>query len=461
MTQTTRLASRPKILPRMAVASDRPLPARVRSTTAHERRKHVTRQRIGLLGLFGTGNSGNNGSLEAMLRFLREVRPDAEITCICSAHRGAADRVARSLGVATTSLGIPPPESGLLRTVDRLLLTVPRRIASLVHAVRRARKLDALIVPGTGILDDFGGSPFGMPLALLAWCLTARLRGAWIAFVSIGAGPIHNPISRWLMKSAVALADYRSYRDTVSKAFMESIGFDARDDAVYPDIAFRLPSPAAPRRPRPDRRLVVGVGVMTYWGWRNDAARGAAIYQAYRDKLTSFVLWLLDRGHAVRILMGDTNDQRAVNDLLANVAAARPDLPDDRFLFEPMSSLHDLMRQIAETDVVVATRYHNVVCALKLGKPTVSISYADKNDVLMAEMGLGEFCQHVERLDLDRLIEQFSQLITDRPRYELGIGKANLACQERLDHQDALLAARLRGAWLERTIVIENRERLQ
>ena len=112
-------------------------------------------------------------------------------------------------------------------------------------------------------------------------------------------------------------------------------------------------------------------------------------------------------------------------------------------VFESMSSLHDLMRQIAETDVVVATRYHNVVCALKLGKPTVSLGYAEKNDVLMAEMGLGRFCQHVERLDLDLLIEQFTQLVADRQRYESGIRKVNLACQKRLDCQDARLAARL------------------
>jgi polysaccharide pyruvyl transferase WcaK-like protein len=141
--------------------------------------------------------------------------------------------------------------------------------------------------------------------------------------------------------------------------------------------------------------------------------------------------------------MGDAADQRAVSDVMANVSAAKPDLPNDWFVFDSMSSLHDLMRQMAETDVVVATRYHNVVCALKLGKPTVSLGYAEKNDVLMAEMGLGGFCQHVERLDLDLLIEQFTQLVAGRQRYELGIRKASLACQERLDRQDSLLAARL------------------
>ena len=58
--------------------------------------------------------------------------------------------------------------------------------------------------------------------------------------------------------------------------------------------------------------------------------------------------------------------------------------------------------------MIVATRYHNIVCALRLGKPLVSLGYAEKNDVLMTEMGVGRFCQHIERLDLDLLIEQFT-----------------------------------------------------
>jgi hypothetical protein len=61
----------------------------------------------------------------------------------------------------------------------------------------------------------------------------------------------------------------------------------------------------------------------------------------------------------------------------------------------------------------------------------------------MAEMGLGSFCQHVERLNLDLLIEQFTQLAAQRPSYEDGIRRTNLAYQERLERQDAILASRL------------------
>jgi polysaccharide pyruvyl transferase WcaK-like protein len=395
------------------------------------------------LGLFGSGNSGNDGSLEAMLLFLRRVEPEAELVCFCASNHGATARVARDFQLAATPLALPKPAGAVLRILDRLSFSAPRQLASMVRAIRHTRRLDLLIVPGTGILDDFQSGPAGMPLALFGWCLAARLCGTRIAFVSIGAGPIRNSISRWLMKSAVTMAQYRSYRDTVSKAFMESIGFDTRNDAVFPDLAFKLPEPASCVRPdTEDRLLIVGVGVMTYLGWRNGSTLGPEIYAAYLEKITTFVLWLLNQDHRVRLLMGHAADRQAVADVMTKVASARPDLPQDRLLAEPMSSLHDLMRQVVETDVVVATRFHNVVCALKLCKPTVSIGYAEKFDDLMAEMGVGCFCQHVERLDVDLLIEQFERLTADRRSHENSIRRTNLRYQEYLELQDELLASR-------------------
>ena len=72
-----------------------------------------------------------------------------------------------------------------------------------------------------------------------------------------------------------------------------------------------------------------------------------------------------------------------------------------------MTSLYELMREMAPVGTIVAIRYHNVLCALKLGKPTLSLSYARKHDLLMADMGLSEFCQFANTFDVDRLIEQF------------------------------------------------------
>jgi polysaccharide pyruvyl transferase WcaK-like protein len=377
-----------------------------------------------------------------MLIFLRRVRPEAQLICFAASSYEAADQIAHEFRIPTAPLAVPKPVSPLLRGFDRMLLGAPRQLASLTRAIGHVRRLELLIVPGTGILDDFEGRALGMPLAILAWCSAARLCGTKLAFVSIGAGPMRHPVSRWLLKTAATMADYRSYRDTVSKELMESIGFDTRNDPIYPDIAFKLPTPAISRTHNADSSLTVGVGVMTYRGWRNHSRRGPVIYAAYIEKISCFVVWLLDRGFHVRVLTGETGDRHAVDDVLTRVATALPDLPQGRVLASPIRSLHDLMRQIAETDIVVATRFHNIVCALKLGKPTISIGYARKNDALMADMGLGRFCQHIESLDLDRLFEQFTQLIADRQDYEERIRDTNLRYHERLARQDSLLASR-------------------
>jgi polysaccharide pyruvyl transferase WcaK-like protein len=393
-------------------------------------------KRIGLFGIFGCGNSGNDGSLEAMLTLLQGLRPDANLTCICP----VPDKVREDYRV----LALPDRPSstdfnGFVRLLGRRL-----HLLGWIYTIRQVRQFDLLIIPGTGILDDYRTGPWGIPYVLFRWCLSAKLSGTEVWFVSIGAGPIHHPLSRWLMKRAATVAQYRSYRDGVSKEFMMSVGFDARTDPVYPDLAFRLPAPKflTPRR-ADGEALTVALGVMSYGGWRHDHDRGADIFAAYLQKLTRFLTWLLDRGHNVRILTGETSDQHAVEELMRAVAAGGRIVPPERLVAEPMLSLHDVMRQIALTDIVVTTRFHNVVCALKLGRPTISIGYADKNDALLADMGLGDFCQHIESLDVDLLIKQFITLADKREVHEKRIREVNRAYQQRLAHQDALLASKL------------------
>ena len=58
----------------------------------------------------------------------------------------------------------------------------------------------------------------------------------------------------------------------------------------------------------------------------------------------------------------------------------------------------------------MATRFHNVLLALLLNKPTIAISFHHKCTSLMSQMGLSEYCQDINRLDSGTLIAQFSHL---------------------------------------------------
>lgn len=122
------------------------------------------------------------------------------------------------------------------------------------------------------------------------------------------------------------------------------------------------------------------------------------------------------------------------------LATAAPSIAGPgQLIAEPIYSLHDLMRQIGDTDIVVATRFHNVVCSLKLARPTISIAYEGKNDAIMTELGLGNFCQHVESLDIDLLNVQTAKLLKERSFYEQRIRRGLEDIQRRHVQQEQLL----------------------
>lgn len=400
------------------------------------------RLRIGLLGMFGAGNLGNEGSLAAVLAMLRRDYPDADLLCIC----WDPARVRAEHGVAATAIRKSQEEADATRGRGNAIL--PKacgKLREILETNRHLAGLDVLIVPGTGVLDDFGENPRGLPYSLLRWCIGARLRGVKLAFVSVGAGPIRHPVSRWMMGCAARVAHYRSYRDEDSRLFMERLGCRNSRDAVYPDVVFALPKPELRERLRPATGgLTVGLGVMAYYGWYGNPNGSHAPDRSYLRKITQFAGWLLEQGHGIRILVGEASDATASTELETALRQGWPEARN-RLRADPCTSLHMLMEQIADTDIVVATRFHNIVCALKMGKPTISLGYARKNEALQNDVGLVDYSQHIETFAVDRLTQQFEQLLRERAHHAAMIRTRVEDYRSQLARQDAALAV-----WLDR-----------
>lgn len=98
---------------------------------------------------------------------------------------------------------------------------------------------------------------------------------------------------------------------------------------------------------------------------------------------------------------------------------------------------------MAPAGLIVATRFHNLVCALRLAKPTLSIGYAAKHDALMADLGMAGYCQHADGLDVGRLMEQFTELESRSAQVRLTITKRRAVLREQLAGQFAELSDQL------------------
>ncbi len=392
--------------------------------------------KIALFGTFGTGNLGNECTLQAMLFNIRRRIPNAQVSCICrNPEETAATHGIRALAIRAMSLR--GTNNRAWRSLRKIFLGIPVELYRWFSAIKGLKGSHMLVMTGTGMLSDSGIHPLGLHYDILRWSLVAKLCRCKLLFVSVGAGPIRHPLSRFFVKAALRLADYRSYRDSFSKEYLKNIGFDADDDAVYPDLAFSLPEGVLPKdQINGDKDAPVGVGLITHYVHHSLSDDVEQTYREYVTKMASFISRLLEQNRTVRLLTGDlVYDTRVRKDLRAVLEQSGLTYEKSNILDEPAGSFEELLSQLAATKVVVASRFHNLLLALMLGKPALAISFHEKDDSLMTAMGLQEFRQDIANLDVSALIEQFVRLEQNADRLSQQIRRKTKGYRRELDKQ--------------------------
>lgn len=350
-------------------------------------------RRIALYGFLASGNLGNDASFETVLAWFAAEHPEVELLAVTIAPEELTARYGlHAVPLASTAPVWAPSFAG--RALSR--------VVDVGRSLRLAGRVDAVLVPGMGVLEEtIGVRPWGLPLWLFLVALACRVRGRSFALLDVGADLCVSPASRWLQVATARLATHVSVRDQRSADSLVENGADA-PLAVAPDLAFAHPAPtgAAPET----GRLVVGV--MAYYGRRDDPVTGAAVRVHYVEALSRALAQLLDDGARVVLVVGDRVDLDVAYEVERAVRALRPTAPADALAVHPVTTFTELTDQMARAEVVVASRFHNVVCALRLARPTVSVGYAPKASDLMRAADLDDAVQEIEQLDADALVAQ-------------------------------------------------------
>jgi len=392
--------------------------------------------RVGLFGLLGSGNIGNDASMETVLSYLRTAHPAIAVDAMCA----GSDRVRDHYGIDAIPLHWYRKYGQQASRVTAIPPQVLGKILDVGRMARWVRRHDVVIVPGMGVLEaSLPLRASGWPYAMFLLCAWGKILGTKVALVSVGATVVNQRLMRWLFTSAASLASYRSYRDGLSRDAMTQQGLDTTQDLVYSDLAFGFPV----RLAGPGDPMIVGVGVMDYFGGSNDRRHAEKIHAAYVAGMKDFVRRLVDNGREVRLFVGDRCDDSVVQEILNDLRENRPEVSPGRVVAAPVSSFAQLMRAMEPADTVIATRYHNVMCALKLHKPTISLGYSAKNNVMMADMGLAGFCQPASSLDADRLMKQFRELEKQQAQLRQTIADRCAIQEQRVNQQFAALSAQL------------------
>ena len=186
--------------------------------------------------------------------------------------------------------------------------------------------------------------------------------------------------------------------------------------------------------------VVIGVGVMNYHDRLGRSGNDGTVYRDYLGRLASFVVRLIEYGYAVRVLVGDVVWDRGVRrDLKKALEERGLKYEDASIIDEPASSVDELLSQLSSVDVVVASRYHNVLLALLLVKPVVAISYHEKFKPLLNGLGMDEFCQDIEHIDVDELLGKLARLQKNWPSIKLQIEREAASYRASLEQNPIIL----------------------
>lgn len=365
--------------------------AEVRSTTGRESPV------VGIFGNFGTGNLGNEASLSAMIDIVRRHDPNVRLRCFCL-DPGSVQLNHRIDAVAARHIRAP----GQSRLVHVLC-----RLSEPVMLWLLLRNVEVLFIPGTALFEDVGEKPSGMPRSLFWITAAARLRGAWLAIVSGGAGPIASRLSRWYLRGAFHLAHYRSWRDQYSRDRLVAEGFKAESDPVFPDVAFAPGTTRSALGSEAGRPIAV-IGVMSHLGDGSTGPAAEAAFERYLRSLVEVGKQLLDAGFSIRVVIGEDTDTPAATrySQLLRDHGTEPRIVS----LEPMGTFEDICRSVSGADVVLASRFHNLVAALKMGVPCVSLGYSPRHDELLARHGLSAHSHAMADFDAATVTAQLREL---------------------------------------------------
>jgi polysaccharide pyruvyl transferase WcaK-like protein len=323
-------------------------------------------------------------------------------------------------------------------SVLRAIRTCGAELRHIVAAACVVRRLDRVIVPGGGALDDFWGGPWGQPWALFKWSVLSRLCGVPFLFVSIGKCSLESSLSRFFVRIALRLAAYRSYRDPGSQIAAQGL-IDAPDDRVFPDLGFSYPTPvidASRDGATGDSRLLVGVSPIAYCDPRAWPHKDERRYAAYVGQLAEMVKWLVKGRYRILFFTTDACDSATVDDVRALILGSGIDADTIRIL--PASTEQDpdtLLKGMSDVDVTIASRLHGIILSHLNATPVLALSFDPKVDAHMNGIGQGDYCLSIDHLRLEALIERFTALEAARKREQCRLRSAGVRFRQLLDVQ--------------------------
>lgn len=331
--------------------------------------------RVAVVGFQGFGNVGD----EAILRGIEAlIGPQVSVQTVFTG-------------------GLQPVAAFILAERRRTFRHLPT-----LSAWRALRRVDALLISGGGLVNDYWATVIPR---YVAWCLAARLAGRPVIWIGAGVGPIRRRPWRWLAGLGFLASRLVLVRDETSADWVRRCHRGAQV-SVIPDPALFQDPPVL------DASVAASAdfGIVARGPTPRDAARGPALAKA----LAAVAIDQQAQGRCPELISLHPGEDRPFVALVqADVlAGGGRELPETWTDPDPDSVMADLGR----FRIMLTVRLHGLILGGLMGVPSVAVAYDRKVAEAAHALGLGDYVVPIEDVTPATLADAVARLASDGER---------------------------------------------
>ena len=345
-------------------------------------------------GYYGAGNFGDDIILVSLIRSLRQIEPNINITVLT---RGT----------------MPIPDSDSFQIVPRF---------DLKQTEAAVKTADLLICGGGGIFHDYGGYDFddhfgqrrkgtdyyAVPMEM------AYLMGVPVMLYAIGAGPLFRSISRRYLKSVLNWVDVITVRDQSSVNFLKSINPQVKPILTADPAVNYVHEQTAYTLPYASKRKYAGICLRSWFFKEDEGPRFIRRFAAIADYLV--------KRYDYHVILFPFNKSRSDADLLKGVYENMKN--KHAALLKKGLSVQDTVNMIKQIDCVIGMRLHSLIIATTNLVPAIGIGYDEKVMQYMKLADMEDCSLALKDVHAHSLKEKIDHMMTNRPTIQARLKKA-------------------------------------
>jgi len=268
---------------------------------------------------------------------------------------------------------------------------------------KEIRSCDRFVLGGGGLFTD------ERLYAVFLWGLQgffAIRYGKPLYLVGHSVGPLNTRIGRWIVKKIFNKAQFISVRDSESKKTLLDIGVKKEihvlcDMAMLVDFDLKMPAEKV------NKKVVQASSekyfILTFRDWDKKLKK-------LNKKIIQTVSRIVQDCNLKPVLIPfqliKENDQEVLNKKIVQKGDLRKivvqEYQDDFFA---------ILHQIKSAEFVIGTRLHSLIFSSLAGVPFVGISYSEKVENFMSELGLEDYCLKNNEFENDSLQDKITKMI--------------------------------------------------